>query len=145
VAQAARLVVVDRRDLRALRPDLQQLVDLLLVFGEGEAHVGVVDREDALGGGGILVQRDRDGAQRLRRQHRGVQPRTVGAHDHHVFAACQAGLVQAAGDVLHHLRQLGPGERLPDAVFLLPHRRGFGPLRRMLQQQPRESCLHAVS
>jgi hypothetical protein len=62
-----------------------------------------------------------------------------------VLAAREAGLVQAAGDPFHHEGEVGPGEGLPDAVFLLAHRRGAGPLRCVLQQQPRESGVHAES
>ena len=47
-AQTAWVVKINIGQLRALLTNLQQLVDLLLVFGEGEAHVGVVDRENAL-------------------------------------------------------------------------------------------------
>jgi len=69
VAQAARVVVPEPAQQRALRPDLEQLVDLLLVLDDREGDVGVDDREDELGRGGILVQRDRHRAERLRRDH----------------------------------------------------------------------------
>ena len=142
VAQAARVVVPDVRELRALRADLQHLVDLLLVLHHTETHLGVVDRKDAFTAHGVLVQRHRNGAQRLGGQHGGVQARAVGADHHHVFAALQAGLVQAAGHRFHQLRHRGPGGGLPDAVFLLAHGRRGGAAFRVFQQEPGESRLH---
>ncbi len=116
VAQAARVVVPDARELRALRAQLEQLVDLLLVFDDREAHLGVVDREHELGGRRVLVQRHRNRAQRLRRQHRRVQARPVLAHHHQVLAALQARLGQAAGEVAHQRASCAQVMRLPDAV-----------------------------
>jgi hypothetical protein len=43
MAQAARVVVVNAAQARALRLDLEQLVDLLLVFGERVGDLGVLD------------------------------------------------------------------------------------------------------
>jgi hypothetical protein len=135
VAQAAGIVKVDMGQLRALFADLQQLVDLLLVFGKGKCHVGVVDRKHAFSGHRILVQRDGHRSERLHRQHRGIQARPVGAHHDHVVVAPQAGLVQPAGDLLDHLLQVGPAQRLPDAEFLLAHGGGRGPRACVFEQQ----------
>ncbi|MNT45759.1 hypothetical protein D3C72_1823580 [compost metagenome] len=63
VAQAARIVVEDVADQRALLAQLQQLVHLLLVFHQAKAHFGVVEREHAFGPHGVLVQRNRNRAQ----------------------------------------------------------------------------------
>ena len=48
-----------------LRADLEQLVDLLLVFDDRVPHLGVVDREDELGARRVLVERHRHRAERL--------------------------------------------------------------------------------
>ena len=72
VAQAAWVVEPDPRQRRAAAAHVEQLVNLLLVLDDRERHVGVGDRKDELAGGGVLVERHRDRADRLRRQHRGI-------------------------------------------------------------------------
>ena len=111
------------RQAWALGTCLQQFVDLLLVLGKGEGHVGVVDWEHALRGGGVLVQRDRHRTQGLRGQHGCVQARSVGSHHHHVLPPAQTGLVQAAGQVRHHGGEIGPAQGLPNTVFFFAHGR----------------------
>ncbi len=142
VAQAARVIEPDLRELRTLRPDFEQLVDLLLVFDDGEGDLGVVERENELGDRRILVQRHGNRTERLRRQHRGVQARPVLAHDHQVLALAQSGGGQATGNLLHQRGQVAPGQRLPDAVFLLAQGRRIRALRGMVQHQSREGGLH---
>ncbi len=142
-AQAARVVVVDAFQRRALRADLQQLVHLLLVFHHGKAHFCVVQRKDALSGHRVLVQRHRNGAQRLRCQHGGVQAWPVGADQHQVLAALQACQVQAGRNLLDLHRQLRPAVRLPDAVFLFAQRCGSGALGGVLEQQLRKCGAHS--
>ena len=142
LAQAARVVVVHMRKLRAAVANLQHLVDLLLVFHHSKPDVGVVDGKHALGAHGILVKRHRNGANRLRGQHGGVQTGAVGADHHHMFAALQAGLVQAAGNGFHQLGHGSPAGGLPDAVFLFAHGWRVGAALRVVQQQPGESVLH---
>ncbi len=145
VAQAARIVVEDTGDGGALRADLQQLVHLLLVLHHAEAHLGIVQRIDAFGGHGVLVERNGNGAQRLRREHRGVEPRAVRTDHHEVLAARKTRGVQARGEPLHQLREACPGGRLPDAVFLLAQRGGLGALGRVAQQQSGKGVAHAGS
>ena len=120
------------RQLGAVLPDFQQLVDLLLIFHHAEFHIGVVDWKDALGPHRVLIKRDRDRAQSLGRQHRGIQPRAVGTYDHQMIAPRETHLVQAAGQLLHHGGQVGPGQGLPNAIFFLAHGRRGGPLLGML-------------
>ena len=103
VAQAARFVKNNVAELRALPADLQQLVNLLLVFSKRKTHVGIVDGKHAFRPHRILVERHRNRAQRLRGQHGGIQAWAVAAHHHHVLATAQPGLVQAAGNVLDEL------------------------------------------
>ncbi|MNU81777.1 hypothetical protein D3C71_714480 [compost metagenome] len=142
VAQAARVVKVDVRNLGALLADLQQLVHLLLVFHQAKAHFGVVEREHTFGPHGVLVQRNRNRAQGLRGQHGGVQAGAVGADHHHVFMALQPGQVQAGGHLLHQPHQVSPAVGLPDAIFFFAQGRGRGALGGMLEQQLRERGQH---
>ena len=142
LAQAARIVKEDVRELRTFLAHLQHLVDLLLVFHQGEAHVRVGDREDAFGGHRILVQRHRNRAERLRGEHGGVQARTVGAHDDDVFVALQAGLVQAAGNLLHQRGHVSPAMGLPDAIFFFAHGGRAGALGGVFEQKSGERGQH---
>ena len=142
LAQPARIVKINVRQLRAFFADVQHFVHLLLVFHHHETHIGVVDGVHTFRTHRVLVQRHRDCAQRLRGQHGGVEPGAVGADHHHVFMAFQARLVQAAGNGLDQLGHLGPADGLPDAVFLFAHGGPGGAALRVVQQQPGESRLH---
>ena len=103
IAQTARVVVNDVRNGRALATDFDHLVDLLLVFHHRKTHLGVVDGEHIFRGHRVLVQRHRDGAQGLGRQHGGGQARAVGTHHHDVLATAQSGQMQTRSHVHHHL------------------------------------------
>ena len=120
-------------DAGALRPNFQQLVDLLLVFNHTKPHLGVVQGKHAFSGHGILVERHGNRAQRLRGQHGGVQTRTVGAHHHQMFTTLQPRLMQATSHVLNHLRHVRPIDGLPNAVFLLAHGGRVGALLGMFE------------
>ncbi len=145
LAQPARVIEPDVCQLRALRAQLEHLVDLLLVLDDGELHLGVVDREHILGRHGILVQRHRHRTERLRGQHGGVQARPVFADHHHVVAALHAALGHAAGQRPHQRGQGRPGQRLPDAIFLLAQCGCIGARFRVLEQQAGKGGLHRWS
>ena len=138
VAQPARVVEDDVLELRAAVPDLQHLVDLLLVLDDGEVDVGVVQHVDHLLGHRVLVERHRDAAQRLRRGHRPVQARAVVADDREVHPALEAERGQPAGERAHLLGDLRPGPGLPDAEVLLARGRVVAAHLRVVQQQARE-------
>ena len=87
LAQTPRIIEINALELRALFANLKQFVDLLLVFGKGKTHLGVIDGKYALQRGSVLVQRHRNSPKRLRRQHGGVQAWTVGTHHNHVLVA----------------------------------------------------------
>ena len=123
VAQAARVVVDDVLELRAAVPDLQHLVDLLLVLDDRELDLGVVQHVDHLLGHRVLVERHRHAAERLRRGHRPVQARAVVADDREVHPALEAERGEPAGERAHLLGDLRPGPGLPDAEVLLARRR----------------------
>src|SRR5437588_779302 len=88
VTHAARIVEIDAPQVRALGKDLEELVDLLLVLGEGEGDLGVLDGKRHLGRNRILVQRHRNRAQALHRGHGRVQPWPVVAHQRDVLPPC---------------------------------------------------------
>ena len=121
VAQATGVIKEDVFQLGAALANLHQLVNLLLVFSKGEAHFSVIDRENALCRGRILVQGNRNSAQRLHCQHGGIQAGTVGPHHNHVVSAAQASLVQSGSQLLNHGGQVNPAQGLPNTVFLLAH------------------------
>ena len=144
-AQAARIVIDDVGQLRALLTHFQHLVDLLLVFHHAKTHFGIGDRENAFGGSGILVQRHRNRAQRLRRQHGGVKPGAVGADHDQVLAALQTRLMQTASDRLHQLGQIRPADGLPNAINFLAQGGRCGALGSVLEHQTGKRCLHDLT
>ena len=89
--------------------DLQQLVDLLLVLGEGEACAGVLDDIGKFLGHRVLVDRDRR-TQRLRRASTSRAWAVVAHHDQPV-AAAQAELGQARGQAADLVGDLSPAMR----------------------------------
>jgi hypothetical protein len=138
VAQAAALVVQDLLEPRAARLDLDQLVDLLLVLRHGEPRLAMVEHELHLGGNGVLVDRQRDRADRLGGDHRPVEPRAIVADDGELVAAPEAERGEAGGKRAHFVARLAPGPALPDAVLLLAHRRPAAEARRVLVEQLRK-------
>ena len=142
IAQAARVVEPDALQLRARLAQLEHLVDLLLVFDDRERDLGVVHRKCVFGGGSVLIQRHRNGAERLRREHRRRQARPVGADDHDVLPALQPGLRQTGSELAHQVRQLRPGQRLPNAVLLLAQRRRVRSLGGVFEQEAGKGRRH---
>ena len=108
-------------DLRTLLAHFQHFVDLLLVFHHAKTHVSIVDRKYTFPCHGILVQRNRNGAQGLRSQHGGVQARAVRTDHDQMFTALQACLMQTARHVCDHLQHGRPVHALPNAVFFFTH------------------------
>jgi hypothetical protein len=107
-----------------------------------KGDLGIGDRKRELAGGGVLVERHRDRAERLRREHRRVEARPVLADDDQVLAALQPGLGEAAGKRLDERGERAPAERLPDAELLLAQRRRVGSRRGVLEQESGEGGLH---
>ena len=89
IAQAPRLVVNDLLELRQPFRDGDDLVDLLLVLHRGKPHVGMGEHVGELLGDRVGVDRHWNGAQHLRRRHRPVEPRAVGADDGDGVAALE--------------------------------------------------------
>ena len=87
VAQPARVGVDHRFEQRAALLDRDQLVDLLLVLDDREAHLGVLQDIGHLVGDRVLVDRHRNAAQCLRCGDRPIEPRPVVADDRDLVAA----------------------------------------------------------
>ena len=132
---AARVGEDHRLEQRTALLHQEELVDLLLVFGHGVAHLGVVENERHLLGDRILVDRHRHSAQRLGRRDRPIEPRPVIADDRELVAAAEPHRGKSAGERLDLGGDLGPAPALPDAVILLAVRRTIGPEPRMLEQK----------
>jgi hypothetical protein len=121
-AHSARVVVNDVRQARAARPDAQELVHLLLVLDDGEPRLGMIDDVLRLFLAGVLVDRDRNAAQRLRRHDRPVELGPVVPHDGDSIAAREAERCETVGDQAGLVEVARPGVRLPDPEVLLTDR-----------------------
>ena len=119
VAQAARIVEEDVLELRILRQDIEQLVDLFLVFDDGKFDLAVVEDEKHLLGDRVLVHRHRYAAEALRCGKRPIQARAIVTDEGEVHAAPEPLRGQAAGKRAHLVGYLGPGPALPDAEIFL--------------------------
>ena len=69
VAHAAFIVIDDGFKHRQPIFDGEQLIDLLLILNDGEAHFGMLKGEVNLSGNRILINWNRDRAQRLGHAH----------------------------------------------------------------------------
>ena len=154
VAHAARVVINDVLQVRNLPPDLQHLVDLLLVFDHHEANAGILHDEQHFLSHRILIERHRYAAQTLGGGHHHVKMRPVVTHDGQIVTPPKPQLGQAAGQGAHTFGDISPGPGLPDAEILLAHGRRLPTGRCMVHQQTREGvlpirrrilCLHKLS
>jgi len=117
--EPARVVVHDPLEPRALRAHVEQLVHLLLVLGNREAGLGMVEDVGELALDRVLVERDRHAAEGLRGHGRPVELRPVVAHDRGLVAAREAERREAERDEPGLGEVLGPRPGLPDPVVLL--------------------------
>ena len=138
VAQAPPLVVDHGLELRQAVRHRENLVDLLLVLDRGEAHLGVREHIGQLVRDRVGIDRHRHDAERLRRHHRRIELRPVGADDRHGVAALEPEAMQADRIGADLVEQLRPGQRLPDAQILVPHRRPVAEAARIADQQFRK-------
>ena len=145
VPETARILVDDAAQMRQAILDADQLVDLFLVLRNREARLGVIEDEQHLLGDGVLVDRYRHGAEALGCQHRPVELRPVVADDGDLVAALHAERREAAGDGPHVGRRIGPAPGLPDAEFLLAHRRPVAAQLRVLQHKLRKRIVGSRS
>src|SRR5437899_2080652 len=135
VAEPLGVLVDHLRDLGQASLELEDLVHLLLVLGEDDLRVGVIDDVVDLPRDGVLEDGHGNPADDLRRDHAGVHLRAVVAQDGELVVAPEPQAHQAEGegaDVSEIVRQ---GPRLPDALLLLPERRRGRILPRVLEQE----------
>ena len=97
----------------------EDLVDLLLILGDDDAGLGMIEHRGDLLGDRIGVDGDRNRADHLRRRDRPVELRPVGADDGEGVAAVEAEDDEAARDGAGLVIDLSPGPRLPEAEILM--------------------------
>src|SRR5262249_36147858 len=150
-AHAAWIVVDDVREARAARAEAQELVHLLLVLDDSEARLGVVDDVLHLLLDGVLVDRDRNAAERLGRHDRPVELGPIVADDGDSILAHEADRGEAVRDQAGFFEVARPGVRLPDPEVLFPDRDLVADSSRVLPNELRErvalgvECLQTAS
>jgi len=138
VSQAARIVIKDMGDLTGLLLDFQHLVDLLLILDNGVANLGILKHVDQFRRGRILIQADRNRAQRLRRSRGPGHPGPVGADDRYMVAALETLGGEPAGQCAHLAGHLAPVPRLPDAEILFADGRPLRAHQDVVREQARK-------
>ena len=121
LAHAARIAIDDVADARRLVDQVEQLVHLLLVLGDDDLGLGVVDQVADLVAHGVLVDAQRHGAERVRRHFAPDPFRPVVADDPDRVAAFEPEPLHAEGHEPDAIMILRPGEGVPDTEFLLAH------------------------
>ena len=154
MTQAARVIVKNVVQRRAVAHDFKQFVDLFLILDDGELDPGVFQDKGLLLRHRVLVQRHRHAAQHLRRAHRPIQARPVVADDGEIVAALETQRGQAAGHRPRLRGNLAPAPGLPDAQVFFARGRPVAADAGMVQQQtwkgvehlnPRRSCHGSIS
>ncbi len=105
---------------------LENLVHLLLVTGNEEAGLGVLEHIGHLLADGILVERHRNRTHHLGGDHRPVEIGPVAPHHRHPVAFLEAEGEIAVGQGGDLLERLLPCPFLPDAELLFPIGRPIG-------------------
>src|ERR1700759_2329257 len=105
------------------RADRQQLIDLLLILGDGEIGLRMPDAEAHLRRIGFLEYRPGHRSQRLCRADRPVKLGPVVPSDDHGCAALDPQCGQTGSDGPRLGMDLAPGPYPPDAAFLRSDRR----------------------
>jgi hypothetical protein len=123
IAQPARLVVDDMSEAVQAVRHRNDLVDLLLVFGDRDGDLGVLEHVGHLVGNRVRVDRYRHRALRLDGAHGPVEPGSIRAHDGDFVAALEAEFGQAEREGAHLIEHRIPAPGLPDAQILVSHGR----------------------
>ena len=113
--KAPRIVVNDGTQRRHTIGDRQQLVDLLLIFDDGHRHLGMRQHEHQLFRDRILVNWNRNGAERLRGGESPIKPRTIVAEQRNRIVALQPKRAEPQRENANFLKNISPGMGLPDA------------------------------
>ena len=113
--EAPRVVVNDGAQRRHTIGDRQQLVDLFLIFDDGHRHLGMRQHEDQLLRDRVLVNWNRNCAERLRGGESPVKPRTIVAEERNRIVALQPKRAEPQRESANFLKNISPGIGLPDA------------------------------
>ncbi len=139
VPQAAVVPIDDATHAGDALADLQQLIALLLIFGQNEGGVAVVDDVGHLGRGGVGEQANLGRAGGLQAE---VGPQilaVVVADGANLVAPPHAQGDEAHGKIAYLVVGISPGELAPDAELLLPQGNLAGRLGlRLVQEKLRE-------
>ena len=137
-AHAAIVAIDDQPDVGMV--ELEQLVDLLLVLAQHHADAGRLDQVAGLGRERVLVDPERQAAQRMRGQ---LAPDPVGptaADQAHHLAAAEAEAGEPECHQPHLIAVLRPAAHVPDAEILLAHRHVARPVGGVVEQQLGQAC-----
>ena len=135
VAHAARVVIDNQFEARALRKQVKQFVDLFLVLDDCHFDFRVVEYVLHLLRDRVLIQRHGNAAEALRGCKRPVQTRPIVADDGEVHAALETARRKSAGKPAHFIGDLLPGPALPDAQIFFADRNLVAAHAGMLKQQ----------
>ena len=115
ISQPTRVIKNEMRELRALRTDFQELVDLLLILNHRETHLCILQHVHHFLRDGVLIQRHGNPAQTFCCHHRPVEARAIVADHGQRIATFEAERRKATGEGTHFFLYFGPGIGLPDA------------------------------
>jgi hypothetical protein len=121
MAHAPRIVIDNASHLGQVVFDLQDFVDLFLVFRQHDSGIRVVNDVLQLAADGILIQRHRHAPSYLHGHHGPVDLRPVVTQNGQFVAFFQTDRHQAQGQGAHFVQVLRPGPFLPDAFLLFPY------------------------
>ena len=139
--EAPRFVVEKMREPGQAVADGKDLVDLLLVLGDDDRGLGMVKDGGDFVGHRVGVNRNRNGADHLRRGDRPVEPRPVGADDGDRRAPLEPEPDQTLRDGASFVIDLSPGPGLPEAEILVAESRTRPAQGRVGAQEFREGVL----
>ena len=106
------------RELRQPIAHREDLVDLLLILGDDDRGLRVVEHGGDFLRHGVGVDGHRNRADHLRRGYRPVEAGPVGAHDGDGLASLKPEPDQALGNGARLFVHLGPSPSLPEAKIL---------------------------
>ena len=137
--QSTRIVVDNALDRRALLTQIEDLVDLLLVFGKRETRACFVNEVADFIEGCIRERRHCVSMDSAGSQHSGVKSRPVVAQHQHDVACFETQSFKTSCAAKHDIKQLLPRRLLPDALAFLAHcdtvGKGSGILRQNANQR----------
>src|SRR6516164_9345898 len=101
VLQAARIVEDDKAEARQLPLDGEDLVRLLLILGDDNRDLGMIEDIDEFGSDRVLIDRHCDTTQALRSELRPVEPRPIVTDDSEQISAAKSVRCKPRREVAH--------------------------------------------